>query len=255
MPRKCVFCSATADSQEHVWPKWAAPMLADEDPLPHFQQFVQDDRPGFERSYPKAAYSMTVGAVCEQCNNTWMSGLESRAKPYLEGMLHGRGRLLHQGGQRTLAAWALKTAMMVEQTHGAHQRGIPVEEYTYLYEHGEPSDRIRIWMATYTGTWAVAMGRTFGLDADMASGPDSDRGRRDIWGAAITFGPVVFQVFGTAIHPLLHSLATNAVNTHVLWPYQSSFTWMPSPGFDEYGLVRFADGLLDEVRRHGQAAV
>jgi len=57
---------------------------------------------------------MTTGAVCASCNNGWMSDLEGRAKPMLETMLEGRGRALHQEGQRTLAAWALKTAIMVD---------------------------------------------------------------------------------------------------------------------------------------------
>lgn len=93
------------------------------------------------------------------------------------------------------------------------------------------------------------MGRMYGLDADMASGPNPHRGSRDIWGAAITFGPVVFQVFGTTVLPLLEGLEFNGMNTHVLWPHRSSFTWVPRPGFNDHQLVGFADGLLNELTR------
>jgi hypothetical protein len=89
-------------------------MLAHEGPMRHVQQIFQEGRRFEEREYSKPAYSVTVGVVCERCNNTWMSELESRAKPYLEPMLHDHGRLLHEGGQRTLATWALKTSMMIE---------------------------------------------------------------------------------------------------------------------------------------------
>lgn len=40
-------------------------------------------------------------------------------------MLQGRGRALHGSGQRALAVWALKTAMMAEHTHGATRHAIP----------------------------------------------------------------------------------------------------------------------------------
>lgn len=253
MPRTCVFCGAPADSQEHVWPNWAAPMLADQGPLPHLHQIIQEGRPNEERRYSKDAYSVTVGVVCERCNNGWMSALEERAKPYLETMLRGRGRELHEGGLRTLAAWALKTSMMVEHMHGAKRHIIPRDEYAQLYEDGEPSERVRIWMATYEGTNAAAVGSMWGLDAETnetgAREWDPDRGARDIWGATIVFGPAVFQVFGTTILPLLEGLELNARTTHRIWPYAGDFTWTPWPGFNDQELMAFADGLLNEFQR------
>jgi hypothetical protein len=253
LPRNCVFCGAIADSQEHVWPKWAAPMLVDEGPLPHVHQVLQAGRPFEERRYSKGAYSVTVGVVCKRCNNDWMSDLESRAKPYLEGMLDGRGRELHEGGLRTLATWALKTSMMVEHMHGAKRHIIPAQEYTHLFDRGEPSERIRVWMATYASDYAVAVGSMWGLDAETnETGPrewEPDRGARDIWGATIVFGPVVFQVFGTTILPLLEDLELNMRHTHRIWPYACDFTWTPKPGFNDQELVGFADALLNAFPR------
>jgi hypothetical protein len=253
MPRTCVFCGAPADSQEHVWPDWAAPMLAGEGPLPHFHQILQEGRPDEERHYTKDAYSVTVGVVCKRCNNNWMSDLESQAKPYLEPMLNGHGRALHSTGIRTLAAWGLKTAMMVEHMHGAKRCVIPHEEYAYLFEHGEPSERVRIWMAAYSGTQAVAVGSMWGRDAETnETDPrewEPDRGTRDIWGATILFGPVVFQVFGTTILPLLEGLELNTLNTQRIWPYAGGFTWGPRPGFNDQQLMAFADVLFNKFPR------
>ncbi len=196
---------------------------------------------------------MTVGVVCERCNNGWMSELESQAKPYLEPMLRGHGRALHQAGIETLATWALKTSMMVEHLHGAKRHVIPAEEYAYLFEHGEPSDRVRVWMATYAGTYAVAVGSMWGLDAETNEAAprmwEPDRGVRDIWGATILFGPVVFQVFGTTIPPLLEGLELNTRYTHRIWPYASGFTWVPHPGFNDQELMAFAEVLLNAFPR------
>jgi hypothetical protein len=112
MPRVCVFCGRSPTTKEHVWPDWSSPFLAAEGPLPHFQQVVQEHRPGIDRSWRQLAYSMTTRAVCAGCNNGWMARLEERAKPLLEPMLRGFGKVLHREGQRTLATWALKTSMI-----------------------------------------------------------------------------------------------------------------------------------------------
>lgn len=84
-------------------------------------------------SWAHKPFDLTVKAVCSSCNNGWMARLESDAKEAVfSSAFAGRGRSLHRGGQRTLAAWALKTAMMVEQTNAPTQRGIPRAEYEYL---------------------------------------------------------------------------------------------------------------------------
>lgn len=75
---------------------------------------------------------------------------------------------------------------------------------------------------------------------------EPERGARDIWGATILFGPLVFQVFGTTILPLLEGLEVNAAYTHLIWPYAGDFTWVPGPGFNDEQRMAFADGLLNE---------
>lgn len=219
----------------------------------HVQQIFQEGRPLEEREYSKPAHSITVGVVCESCNNTWMSDLESRAKPYLEPMLDGYGRLLHESAQRTLATWALKTSMMVEHTHGAKRHVIPSQEYDHLFTHGKPSERIRIWIAAYGGSYAVAVGSAAGFDVQMAGEVyrewEPDRGLRDVWAVTILFGPVVFQVAGTTLPRLLEGLELPTMNTHRIWPDQRPFTWAGRPGFDEQQVVGLADLTLNECRR------
>jgi len=246
MARQCAFCGSTANlSKEHVWPKWAAEHLSGND--------------GFERQDPQRwdhkPFDLTVKAVCKPCNNGWMASLEVTAKNALfESAFAGRGRLLHGVGQRTLAAWALKTAMMVEQTNAEAMRGIPRAEYAHLYERGEPSAQVRVWVASYVGSQAVALGLPFGKDVDMDAGPDPKRGERDVWGSTVLFGPVVFQVIGTGVPGLLDMLELGTPNTYRLWPYQRSFTWLPSPGMDEravFGLHSEYLAWIDSLAARG----
>lgn len=251
MPRTCIFCGGSPTTKEHLWPDWARRLLGDVEPLSHRQHARQDGREPIDREWRTPPFRTTVKAVCAGCNNGWMSRLESRAKLLLLPMLEGRGRELHQDGQRTLAAWALKTAMMVEHTLGPEKRVVPEEEHAYLLEHEHPSEHVVIWMATYIGSMPGAC-RLFGLDADVTQGPD--RGRRDMWGVTVTLGSVVFQAFGTTIGPLLEGLEINHPGVQQIWPYQRSFTWTPRAGFADEDLAAFADVFLVELQIAGGSA-
>jgi hypothetical protein len=59
--------------------------------------------------------NFTFKSICRDCNNTWMSRLESEAKPLLlpliEGMLAGGALSIDE--RRLLARWAFKTAFMI----------------------------------------------------------------------------------------------------------------------------------------------
>jgi hypothetical protein len=78
-----------------------------------------------------------VRSVCQNCNGGWMSRLEARAKPLLEPMLDGKPATLAPDGQALLAAWTVKTLMMLDVwrpdpeafSHAHHQQ---------LYRSGAP---------------------------------------------------------------------------------------------------------------------
>lgn len=47
-------------------------------------------------------------------------------------------------------------------------------EHAHLFEHGEPSERVRVWMVSYAGSQAVALGSPWGMDAETnETGPAS----------------------------------------------------------------------------------
>jgi len=252
MPRTCVFCGGSPTTKEHLWPDWGRRLIADDENLHHRQHARQEGRAPIDREWLTPPFRTTVSAVCAECNNGWMSRLEGRAKPMLLPMLERRGRELHREGQRTLAAWGLKTAMMSEHTLGSEKRVVPDDDYADLREHGQPSERVVVWMATYIGTMPGSV-RLFGLDADVTQGPD--RGRRDMWGATLTFGPVVFQVFGTTVPLLLKALDLNYPGVQQIWPYRRSFTWTPRAGFADDELAAFGDSILIELQRLGGGSI
>jgi hypothetical protein len=196
---------------------------------------------------------MTVNVVCAECNNGWMARIEESVRPALHAMLHGHGRALHQVGQRNLATWALKTALMAQYTLGAGNLVFPREAYDHLNECRRPPATARIWMASYTGAHPGVL-QVYGLDLDDSQ--DAHRDRRDVYGAMIGLGPVIFQIFGTTNPQLLEApVGWRWRNVWEVWPYSGrSFTWAPSPAFADDALLAFADEIPASLVRLGQRA-
>jgi hypothetical protein len=241
MARQCVFCKSPATTKEHIWPNWAARYMSPQAPVRHYLNAVQEGQPAADRSWPQKQFTMTVGAVCATCNNGWMGKLEGRVKPFFEAALDGRASALSADLQRDLAAWALKTLMMVESQQKPAKPVILPDEYPHLYTHGEPSSKARIWMAAYTGAVSTAVGHIYAADATVG---DENPREGSLWGGTIVFGPVLFHLLGSDLPDLLASAAMDAPGIHQLWPYEDAFTWEPKPGVDDKGLPGFMDWFL-----------
>jgi hypothetical protein len=242
MPRDCVFCNSPATSKEHLWPNWAARHISPSSPVDHYLNVAEEGQPDTDRSWPQKQFTMTVRAVCEACNNGWMAGLEGRVKPFFEAALDGQGSVLSADLQRDLAAWALQTLMMVESQQRPDAPVILPEGYGHLYATGDPSSRVPVWMATYTGAVSTAVGHIYAGDVTVG---DDNPTRGSLWGGTIVFGPVLFKLLGSNVRDLLASADMDAPSVHQLWPFEDVFTWEPKPGFDDAALPSFMDWFLE----------
>ena len=251
MARTCAFCGTTNKIEaEHVWPHWAARRFENDDTFTYYRQFVGA---GYEPEAPytwlQKPFDWKVRAVCKPCNNRWMSDLETAAKDALFGSAFSRHeRELPRGAQRTLAAWAIKTAMMVECTNVPSRRGIPRVEYRHVWKRREPSANVRIWLASYAGERAVALALPFGIDVGVHRLPDRERGERHVWGSTILFGPVVFQILGSRVPGLLDLFALAVRNTHLIWPNRRPVTWTPHPGLDDHAVMQLREEYLARLK-------
>lgn len=92
------------------------------------------------KSEPKpGVFTFKVVAVCEPCNNGWMSRLESAVIPTLTPMARGEGNVtLSRPAQRRLAFWIAKTAMVFTMTEAPM---VPTEHYAFLYRRRSRKDR------------------------------------------------------------------------------------------------------------------
>jgi hypothetical protein len=149
----CVFCGETPTTREDVIPRWLVKVLR---PAPGATRRVGNtfrNRTDLasKRAQPVNSIGMgKVKCVCQRCNGGWMKRLEESAKPVLQPILREVPRRLPPADQGTLAAWAMKTSLMVALQYGqlALQQGlIPVAPLRgEMFESHKPPPSSSVWM-------------------------------------------------------------------------------------------------------------
>lgn len=244
VPRSCIFCRCPATTREHLWPAWASTVLPAEEKLPVHQLVDIEDDPVVERAWLRRPYREVARVACEGCNHGWMSRLEALAKPVLGQMVQGRALVLGRDEQRTLAAWALKTAAVFERGQGVPwEPTLPAEERRCLKDTGEPSGNVLVWLASYLGEMAGAA-RVHSTNVRLAPHV-GDPSWGSVFIATVSLGPVVFQVFCASNVPGLpdaYALEQRPAIT-LIWPFREECDWGDREGFNDDGLDDFAGAL------------
>jgi hypothetical protein len=98
--------------------------------------------------------SSRIWSVCGDCNNGWMSEIESAAIPVMAPLLQGQSLVLTPPAQETLAIWTtLKT--IIGESHDPANASIPIESIKRFYKSRDYPDNLKIWIGHYNGsTWA-----------------------------------------------------------------------------------------------------
>jgi hypothetical protein len=147
VPRDCVFCGGSANSNEHAFPRWLADLVPGEAPLTMRRS---GKRPA---SWESSGLDVRVKQVCRECNNTWMSELETRSRPLVSELAtDARTAPLSHAEQITLSAWLYKTAIMLALAYPAEDRFVLPGDYHYFYEHRRPPHGTTIWIAALVQT-------------------------------------------------------------------------------------------------------
>lgn len=237
--RKCLFCQRSADSLEHAWPRWMTDKFRSQTP----SEF-HSERHGTQKSWRVLQPALTVRCVCRECNNGWMSQLESQAQPFLEPMLRGERCVLDLVGQATLAIWSVKTAMVLEALDEPDERAYTVLERQRLRTVSAVPWRSSVWLATSIDPSYFMSTKNRHVNPEDA---------RDITGVSITmaFAHVVLQVFtirvpetvgpSTEVTAKVRSGRWSEATVQV-WPSHAPAAWPPAAGLNgEIGLNLMAD--------------
>ena len=193
-------------------------------------------------------FDETTRMVCANCNGGWMARLESETKTVFTAMIGNERLALEQPEQQTLAAWALKTAIVIDhaQGHPWQPTDMP-DERQYLAATGAPSARVRVWLAScFDGPPAHA--RLWGTSLSLKSS-SADSVSAPVFGATLSLGLMCFQVFYSRAPelPEVFALEERPALT-LIWPYRSGFDWSSRNDFANHDFHELAAALPEILR-------
>ncbi|RST25311.1 hypothetical protein EF908_00350 [Streptomyces sp. WAC04770] len=247
----CVFCGARANSKEHVVPQWLTRQIPTAARTADESWGRYDDGGNLHMLPPRKAGTTTVKCVCTSCNSGWMSSLEAGVQPFLYDLMIGERTLsLSTEQQGVLAAWALKTLMMLVQTQPEKYRSaISAADHTLLGQNHRLSTRRMIARAFHVPvpgdesscTWVEGMVRKTikpyrGFIGLLRIGTFAVRITSLNMPGGMEIAPMA---------PLPHS--------EPLWPVQQMWSWPPylQCTADELDVLRQGSGTVAYGKRKG----
>lgn len=202
-------------TREHVIPRWVSRVYHDD----------SGPRSSFTMRWPRERTSKDVDYivkdVCAQCNNTWLSDLEVRARTLLADRIRGDPTWFTVKDKLTIATWAVKTVMLLPRVSRSHHESIPREHYRRFWAAQRPLPEHFVWLAGYQPRARESKGhiQTLGVN---------DGGRA--YYCTLQLGCVVVHVFGHDL-PEQQQVGAPGGEPYVwqLWPEQKFDVRWPPP--------------------------
>ena len=243
--KNCIFCGARANSEEHFWPEWA---------LKHLPKTTLA---GFIGKHKDLKFSgdYTVRCVCRECNQHWMSDIETGNIPLLGRMMLDNSIRLDQPQQLTVASWAVLKAMVLDTTTVSKQRPLfyTQTERDNLRTSSLLPPRTFVWLGRFLGLGRS--GRSGGILGNLTRPPGICRGHV----TTIVMGSVCIQTL------TLHTVPEYSYGTIDIqptegpwnallvscWPTLPRAEWPPVLAFEESTRPLLGIGGLHERWQRG----
>ncbi len=246
--RSCIFCGQRPLTKEHVIGGWAG-RFANPDQVAIVLLSDREGQPRERQQWSACPFDRQARVACAACNNGWMSDLEATVSRLLQPD-ELNGRALSDDEQRSLATWALKTAIVLNAAEPSDRRVMhPHIALQFGRDQTLPAGA-EVWITSYDGPDAERPS-VAGLGIDLDNRQDNARGWRDLAITTFVVGPFVFQVF--LPHPELgiDSLTRSfPPGTHIcrIWP-PSAAEWRQRPGLSAAGVLGFAEQITNALRQ------
>jgi hypothetical protein len=245
MPNLCLFCDNKAGNREHLWPQWIHDRI-------DFGPLKMDRYQSQQIIIPSP--EITVKSVCATCNNGWMSDLETKNIPAIGSMLIDLAIPLDRSAQRIIAAWTIKTAMMLDSTRpkaaGARFYRkvdcVKMRESLFIPEHS------RVWLGRSESKHILALGTDY-----RHRRPNSSEPHMQFTVTTLVAGHFVAQAITQRKFPKFADLDMPALQPKgrgwmnfltQIWPIEREWVaWPPSSAFTNGGANGVAN-LMDRWR-------
>jgi len=210
------------------------------------------------------ASATQVRAACQACLDGWMRDLDGRAAPTLRPLIEGdrTPRFLGVEERAAVAAWTLKTAMLLEFLRPEASRYFTRDERTALMQTGlPPVNHTAVWLASCrAGTPVSASDRVLLLSFEKGASVDDTHG----YASTFAIGQVALQILTVRAQErpvVLDAVVTRPWldSTLAVWPAaggrggrmrEQGLAWPPLLALDDAGLAALRsrwDGLSDEL--------
>jgi hypothetical protein len=245
----CVFCTArAAGSAEHVISKWISRLLWKVSPLTPQHGAMPPRGTDGRRPRIRRIIDLTTTAICDRCNNGWMSASERASTGQLTEAIFGRPFQIDSTMAVQLAAWCFMKALLAEaalrEDRGELRTSWPaglLADFDAFYWRRRPPVGAGVWLGHYDlpDSWPELVGRV---------GLSELRFRRraaDYTGCQMLFTIghlLVIAVRWDKGPPDYFGLANSPVPTDALvrlWPVQSGhLDWPPAVvSYDQLGTL------------------
>src|SRR5260370_12410263 len=141
----CAFCPETADiTGEHIWSAWAGRMFGE-----RRYTITRKELDGRVRAWKRPHLGPKTNVVCGNCNNGWMSDLETRVKPIIGDMVcKCNETTLHDKDIATIAVWAYTKAIVAEHSHNNRKPFFTFAERQLFRQTLSIPNGVQIWLAS-----------------------------------------------------------------------------------------------------------
>jgi hypothetical protein len=142
----CVFCPRTAKyGKEDIVPKWAAEIIRGGEPDPWRNLlFSAEGRP---TKLVGSASTYKLLGICEECNNGWMSDIETDVIEVATKMIKGESLTLSESDQTALATWGALKALCFDRWDGT---GYFAEaDFREFHRTRKPPEGFCAWVACF----------------------------------------------------------------------------------------------------------
>jgi hypothetical protein len=181
-----------------------------------------------------------VKIACATCNNGWMNGIETDARPLLSQMVHGRRtRLKPSKDQLYVARWAWLKALVVQFTNPS-TKVIPDVAYATFRSDTRPSPTSHIWLGYLDAPILMPDGRGVFIAHSRSSSyvpkpisrSETEFRRRflqegNLFSATLVVGRLVMFVVGCDVTARLLPIAQANACFQRIWPLTGTANWPP----------------------------
>jgi hypothetical protein len=248
--RCCVFCGGQPVTVEDVFPLWLGDYLG-RGPAYRVSAGMGG---GQRRGFRGLSMTARVKRVCRDCNNGWMSRLETEASAVIKPLLNETLAIPLTGGTggslTLLARWAMKTALMLQYVH--RDPAIPPAVYEQFHSTQlPPSQQCRMFLARHAKHGIPDGAHSIGWSVKGPASPSGAVAYEGLmYGVTFCIANVVIQIVGYV--PTVPAAGTFTLNypspywgyVEQLWPAVAGITWpLSRPVLDDPSLIAFSRAL------------